>query len=58
MPRRLDDDGVELSHEEQKIDLLARLATATDAARWVFAAHEVHEAYRLAPSAPRPVVVR
>jgi GTP pyrophosphokinase len=47
VPRRLDDDGVELSHEEQKSDLLARLATASDAARWVFAAHEVHEASAL-----------
>ena len=37
--RRVDDDGVELSHEEQKSDLLTRLATASDAARWVFAAH-------------------
>lgn len=47
VPRRLDDDGVELSHEEQKGDLLARLAGAPDAARWVCAAHEVHEASAL-----------
>lgn len=47
VPRRLDDDGIELSHEEQKGDLLARLATASDAARWVCAAHEVHEASAL-----------
>ena len=44
VPRRLDDDGVELSHEEQKGDQLARLATAPDGARWVFAAHELHAA--------------
>jgi (p)ppGpp synthase/HD superfamily hydrolase len=42
--RRLDDDGVELSHEEQKLDQLARLATAPDGARWVMAAHELHAA--------------
>lgn len=45
--RRLDDDGVELSHEEQKADLLARLAGAPDAARWICAAYEVHEASAL-----------
>ena len=42
--RRLDDDGIELSHEEQKADQLARLATAPEGARWVFAAHELHAA--------------
>ena len=47
VPRRLDDDGIELSHEEQKADLLSRLADAPDAARWVCAAHEVHEASAL-----------
>lgn len=46
-PRRLDDDGIELSHEEQKGDLLARLATGPEGARWVAAAHEVHEASAL-----------
>ncbi|MDF1504463.1 HD domain-containing protein [Roseisolibacter sp. H3M3-2] len=47
VPRRVDDDGVELSHEEQKGDLLDRLAAGPDAARWVAAAHEVHEASAL-----------
>ena len=42
--RRTDDDGVELSHEEQRADLLDRLARASDAARWACAAHELHEA--------------
>lgn len=42
--RRYDDDGVELSHEEQKEDLLARLGHASEASRWAFAAHEVHDA--------------
>ena len=45
--RRFDDDGVELSHEEQKHDALDRLAGASDAARWAFAAHEVHDAATL-----------
>ncbi|MGZ8378494.1 MAG: HD domain-containing protein [Gemmatirosa sp.] len=43
VPRRTDDDGIELSHEESKGDVLARLTHAPNAARWVFAAHEVHE---------------
>jgi (p)ppGpp synthase/HD superfamily hydrolase len=45
--RRVDDDGVELSHEEQKTDLLERLAAADVRARWVAAAHEVHDASSL-----------
>ena len=45
--RRFDDDGVELSHEEQKHDALARIAGASDAARWAFTAHEVHDAATL-----------
>ncbi len=46
--RRYDDDGVELSHEEQRDDGLARLARAGAASRWAFAAHEVHDASALA----------
>jgi (p)ppGpp synthase/HD superfamily hydrolase len=45
--RRLDDDGVELSHEEQKLDYLDRLAGSSERGRWVLAAHEVHEASTL-----------
>ncbi len=45
--RRQDDDGVELSHEEQKTDHLDRLAGASETSRWVLAAHEVHEASTL-----------
>ena len=41
--RRVDDDGIEMSHEEQKADLLERLARADDRSRWVAAAPEVHE---------------
>lgn len=40
--RRQDDDGVELSREEARADYLARLALASDAARWVCAADKVH----------------
>lgn len=42
--RRLDDDGVEMSKDDVKEDYLARLGTATDAARWVCAAHNLHNA--------------
>lgn len=40
--RKLDDDGVELSLEERKQDVLARLADADDRARWVHAASGLH----------------
>jgi (p)ppGpp synthase/HD superfamily hydrolase len=40
--RRQDDDGVELSREEARADYLARLAAASDAARWICAADKVH----------------
>ena len=42
--RRLDDDGVEMSKDDVKEDYLARLSTASDAARWVCAAHTLHNA--------------
>jgi (p)ppGpp synthase/HD superfamily hydrolase len=42
--RRVDDDGVDFSREEIKADSLARLATASDSARWVCAADKVHNA--------------
>jgi HD domain len=42
--RRVDDEGVELSPDERRDDALARLADASDAARWVAAAHVLHEA--------------
>ena len=40
--RRHDDDGVEMSWEERKHDLLQRLGDADDRARWVCAAEAVH----------------
>ena len=42
--RRVDDDGIELSPDERRDDALTRLADASDAARWVAAAHVLHEA--------------
>lgn len=42
--RRVDDDGVEMSKDDMKDDYLARLATASDDARWVCAAHNLHNA--------------
>lgn len=40
--RRIDDDGVELSHEDRKRDYLERLAGAGERARWVCAADKIH----------------
>jgi HD domain len=42
--RRVDDDGVELAPDERRDDALARLAAASDCARWVGAAHALHGA--------------
>ena len=42
--RRQDDDGIELSGEDRKSDYLERLATASDAAKWVCAADKIHNA--------------
>ena len=42
--RLVDDDGVELSHDDRREDYLARLATSTDTARWVCAADKLHNA--------------
>lgn len=42
--RRMDDDGVDMSKDDAKDDLLLRLAVASDSARWVCAAHMLHNA--------------
>jgi len=42
--RKTDDDGVELSREQVKLDYLERLGAAGDPARWVAAADKVHNA--------------
>lgn len=40
--RQVDEEGVDLSSEERKDDYLARLAGASDRARWVCAADKIH----------------
>ena len=42
--RQVDEEGIELSSEERKDDYLARLAAASERARWVCAADKVHNA--------------
>jgi (p)ppGpp synthase/HD superfamily hydrolase len=42
--RRADDDGVELAPDDRKHDLLQRLASASDASRWVCSADTLHNA--------------
>lgn len=42
--RKTDDDGVDLSREQVKLDYLERLGAADDSARWVAAADKVHNA--------------
>src|SRR5918992_43130 len=42
--RRVDEEGVEMSSDERREDLLERLAAAPDRARWVVAADALHEA--------------
>lgn len=42
--RQIDDDGIELSSEERKNDYLERLASASEAARWICAADKLHNA--------------
>lgn len=45
--RSVDDDGVELAPDEQREDLLERLSRASDPARWICAADQVHDASTL-----------
>jgi hypothetical protein len=40
----VDDDGVELSHDDRREDYLERLAAAAESARWVCAADKLHNA--------------
>src|SRR5690348_9963129 len=42
--RTVDDSGTELSSDERKDDYLARLADASESARWVCAADKLHNA--------------
>jgi (p)ppGpp synthase/HD superfamily hydrolase len=41
-PRRVDDDGIDLSAEEKRIDYIDRLGKAGESALWVCAADKVH----------------
>ena len=47
VPRRMDDEGTELSRDERRDDLLKRLEHADERALWVIAAGLVHDAGRL-----------
>ncbi len=40
--RQVDEEGIQLSAEERKDDYLARLAAASEKARWVCAADKIH----------------
>lgn len=42
--RRFDDTGVEMNKDDMKDDYLARLSAAPNSARWVCAAHNLHNA--------------
>lgn len=42
--RRCNDEGIDLSQDERKEDLLARLASASESSLWVCAADAVHNA--------------
>jgi (p)ppGpp synthase/HD superfamily hydrolase len=42
--RLVDDDGIELSHDERRDDYLQRLAGVSEAAHWVCAADKLHNA--------------
>jgi (p)ppGpp synthase/HD superfamily hydrolase len=42
--RRTDDDGVEMSAEEQRNDVVERLEAASDRGRWVCLADKLHDA--------------
>ncbi|MDQ6872164.1 MAG: HD domain-containing protein [Gemmatimonadota bacterium] len=53
--RRQDDDGVELSGDDRKLDYLERLATASEEARWVCAADKIHNASSIVADLRRTV---
>jgi hypothetical protein len=55
IPRRSDDDGVELSIGERRDDVLARLEQASDEARWAFTATALHGAASLLADLRRTV---
>ncbi|MFN8573613.1 MAG: HD domain-containing protein [Gemmatimonadaceae bacterium] len=55
VPRRHDDDGIELSADERRGDVLERLQAAPDEARWVLSAVGLHGAASLLADLRRTV---
>lgn len=53
--RKVDDDGIELSTDERREDLIQRLDQAGDSARWVTVAHQLHNANSLLTDLRRTV---
>lgn len=53
--RRQDEDGVELSAADKKVDYLSRLASAGERARWVCAADKLHNASSILADLDRTV---
>lgn len=53
--RRTDDDGIELSQDEQRDDYLDRLHSAPDEARWICAADAIHTASTLLADLSRTI---
>jgi (p)ppGpp synthase/HD superfamily hydrolase len=53
--RHVDDDGVELTPEERRDDLITRLAHATREARWVCVADKLHQSATLVADLRRTV---
>jgi (p)ppGpp synthase/HD superfamily hydrolase len=43
VPRRIDEDGVDFTQDESRVDLLERLADSDDRARWVLCADALHD---------------
>lgn len=57
IPRRSDDEGIELSSGERRDDVLERLEQATEEARWAFTATALHGAASLLTDLRRTVDV-
>lgn len=53
--RKVDDDGIEFSADERREDQLDRLQAASDSARWVAAAHQLHNVNSLLSDLRRTV---
>jgi (p)ppGpp synthase/HD superfamily hydrolase len=53
--RRLDDDGVELSHDDRREDYLGRLEQASEPGHWICAADKLHNAGTLLADVRRTI---